>query len=215
MSNILTRIIISVLAVSAMIIHLTKLRDIQFTWEALALLLIAALPWFPAFVESFKLGKDSLEVKLREVEKKADAAIDASLRGAVKNPAAATTNRKELKIINNADPQKRSWGGSPSSNGRLLSARIEKIPGEDYFRRVILRVEFIDPSKPLSGKATFHLHPTFNQPDFEVAAANGAAETSLISYGAFTVGAEADGGATRLELDLASLNDGADQFFNR
>ncbi|MBA2737978.1 MAG: hypothetical protein H0U50_14465 [Pyrinomonadaceae bacterium] len=40
-------------------------------------------------------------------------------------------------------------------------------------------------------------------------------EASLISYEAFTVGAEADGNATRLELYLAFLNDGKNQFFNR
>lgn len=215
MSNILIRIIISVLAVFAMIVHLTKWRDVQFSWEALALLLIAALPWLPAFVESFKLGKDSLEVKLREVEKKADAAIDASLRGTVKNPTAASVNAEELKIINNADRQKGLWGGSPSNNSRLLSAFIEKIPGEDYFRRVVLQVESTNAAKPLSGKVTFHLHQTFNTPDFDVPVVNGVAETSLVSYGVFTVGAEADNGATKLELDLASLNDGKDQFFNR
>ncbi len=215
MSNILIRIIISVLAGLAMIVHLTKWHDVQFSWEVLTLLLIAALPWLPAFVESFKLGKDSLEVKLREVEKKADAAIDASLRGTVKNPNAATTDAENLKIINNDDPQKGRWGDSPSNNGRLLSARIEKIPDEDYFRRVILRVESTDAAKPLSGKVKFHLHPTFNKPDFDIPVVNGVAETSLVSYGVFTIGAETEGDTTKLELDLASLNDGKDQFFNR
>lgn len=43
----------------------------------------------------------------------------------------------------------------------------------------------------------------------------GAAMIERIAYGAFTVGAEADGGATRLELDLVDLPDAPELFRSR
>jgi hypothetical protein len=51
------------------------------------------------------------------------------------------------------------------------------------------------------------LHPSFKNEKEIIKVINGKAENKLISYGAFTVGVEADNGATRLELDLAELPD--------
>lgn len=215
MKSLPVRIIISVLAITALIVHLTKWREIQFSWEALVLIAIALLPWLSEFIESFKFGKDSFELKLREIEKKANAAIDASLRGVAKNPGVARSHEEIAESRADADPQKGKWGGKPAVNGRVLSARIEKIPNESFFRRVIVRVESTDLSRPLTGKVVFHLHPTFTTPTFEEPVIDGVAETSLISYGVFTVGAETDNGETQLELDLVSLNDKKDQFFQR
>jgi len=209
------RIVVSVLAILAVIVEVTNWRDVKFSWEAVVLIAIAFLPWLSEFVESFTLGTDSLEVKLREIEKKADAAIDASLRGVAKSPSTKPGPAEQIKTSIGGDPQKRQWGGKPSNNGRVLSAHIERIPNESFYHRVILRVESTDLSKPLTGKVIFHLHPTFNTPDIDVPVVNGIAETSIVSYGAFTVGAEADKGATQLELDLTSLDDGKDQFFQR
>jgi len=43
----------------------------------------------------------------------------------------------------------------------------------------------------LSGIVPFHLRPTFANPVFDVPVADGAAETSPVSYEAFTVDLEA------------------------
>jgi hypothetical protein len=56
---------------------------------------------------------------------------------------------------------------------------------------------------PLEDEVVFHLHPTFTKNVVHVPAKNGRARLSLGGWGAFTVGAEADGGRTTLELDLS------------
>jgi hypothetical protein len=224
MKNHIVRVSISVLAMAGLILN-WKLRDGKdFSNSDLILIAIALIPWVGEFVDSISWGKDR-EIKFKDrldrVEQTAAAALDVGLRGVIKSPSApkelppAASSTKALKKADDGDLQKGKWGESPSANGRQLSARIEKIPGENYYRRVILRVESTDASKPLTGKVTFHLHPTFNEPNFDESVVDGVAETSLISYGAFTVGAEADNGETKLELDLTSLDDGKDQFFKR
>ena len=207
------KIILTVLALAAAALQVTKIGGFAFDWEAMVFVGLAFVPWLAPFVESFKLGKDSFEIKLREIEKKADAAIDASLRGVVNNPALAP---ETAAAVDASDLQKGRWGGSPRGSGRTLSARVEKIPGEDFFHRVLLRVAADNPAeKPLTGKVVFYLHPTFKRKEIEVKAKNNAAETSIVAYGAFTVGAAADDGATKLELDLTALDDGRNQFFKR
>lgn len=99
------------------------------------------------------------------------------------------------------DPQKGRWGGKAESNGRLLSAVVR---GKNWFK-IVLKVQSVDPSTPLAGKVTFHLHDTFNPPKVTVPVKHGVAKLELGAYGAFTVGAEADGGSTHLELDLADI----------
>jgi transcription initiation factor IIF auxiliary subunit len=118
-----------------------------------------------------------------------------------------------------SDPQKGKWGGNSNddSTHRKLSARIEEITNNNYFRRVILRVESTDPANfPLTDSVTFHLHPTFAKPLIEVKPFENVAEITLVAWGAFTVGAETDNGASRLELDLANESgDSDDPFFKR
>ena len=220
--NLIIRASITVLTVAGLLWKLNAGKE--FSNSDIILVVIAVIPWLPEFVKSFKIGKDGVEVTtqdLQKVEEKANAAMDASLRGVVKSPiapespAAAGSHRKTAGSSKNNDPQKGKWGGSPTANNRLFSARIETIPDEQTFRRIVLRVESTDPAKPLTGKVTFHLHPTFNKQDFDQSVVDGVAETSLVSYGAFTAGAEADEGETKLELDLTTLDDGMDQFFKR
>jgi hypothetical protein len=217
-SNNILRLIISILAATAMLVHLAKWGNVQFDNYSLILLAIAVLPWLSAFIESFSLGKDSFDIKLREVEKKADAAKDAALLGTggktLPSKAEIESLQKEGIVVD--DPQKRRWGGKSSCNGRILTAAIEKIPGENFFRRVVLRVRSTDRTKPLSGKVTFHLHPTFKRSVLDVPVVEGVAEISLVAWGAFTIGAEADNGQTQLELDLANENGQSDDpFFKR
>ncbi len=219
MKSLIIRLLITSLALLALTGHLVG--TVTVGWEGLVLLLLAFLPWLSEFIDSFKLGKDNFEIKMREIEKKADAAMDASIRGVVRKPVlpdgrTTKTLGQASSLRRDNDPNFGKFGGKAEANGRKLSATIEKIPDEDFYRRVILRVQSIDPKKPLEGSVKFHLHNTFATPVFdEKVDKDGIAQTSIISYGVFTVGAEADNGETRLELDLASLRNPGDSFFDR
>jgi SIR2-like domain len=101
------------------------------------------------------------------------------------------------------DPQKGRWGGLPEREGRRLNATVLTLR-EDRFR-ILLEVLSTDPDRPLHGDIVFHLHPTFKNARKVVKANANRAALHLGAWGAFTVGAEADGGQTRLELDLAQL----------
>jgi hypothetical protein len=100
------------------------------------------------------------------------------------------------------DPNKGHFGGKPTRNGRTLSARVEEVE-EDWYE---IRLQVVRESgAPLIGKVKFHLHPTFDSDVRSVSVKDGRAIETVWAYGAFTVGAVADGGKTRLELDLATL----------
>ena len=102
------------------------------------------------------------------------------------------------------DPHKGQFGGRAERNQRRLAATVKAIPDDPDWFTVALTVFSTDPTRPLKGKVTFHLHPTFEPRDLtEQVDSTGVARAELISYGAFTVGARADDGATELELDLA------------
>ena len=113
------------------------------------------------------------------------------------------------------DPQKGRWGGQRSANGRVLSATVVPTGTKDLYR-VTLRVSRAGASTPaLRGDVRFHLHPTFNQQVVNVPGNGETADLVLIAFGAFTVGVEADNGATRLELDLAELTEAPVEFRSR
>jgi hypothetical protein len=99
------------------------------------------------------------------------------------------------------DPNRGRWGLDAIRNGRELSASVRDIT-DDYFE-VTLVVQSVGPT-PLEGEVEFHLHPTFAKPVQTVPVVDGRAVLSVPCWGAFTVGAVADGGRTTLELDLAA-----------
>lgn len=117
------------------------------------------------------------------------------------------------------DPQKGKWGGNrvDKERHRKISVRVETLPNNNYFRRLHLRVESTDPKNfPLTDVVTFYLHPTFANSVIDVKPTDGIAEVSLVAYGAFTVGAKTDGGATRLEYDISEDGkDNDDPFYDR
>lgn len=130
----------------------------------------------------------------REARSVAEVAPKPSLQGA---PGAVAP-------VDPKDPQKGQWGGTAEANGRLLRAEATGLKGR------WLNFELIVESttdRPLAGEVVFHLHPSFQKPVRVVQAAAGKATLSLTSYGAFAVGALADEGQTRLELDLALQSD--------
>ncbi len=112
------------------------------------------------------------------------------------------------------DPQKNQWGGNPKNNNRELRAVVTELPGNIPLYRIELTATSANTFYPLTGKVKFHLHPTFPNSSPEIDVVNGKAVLSLLSYGSFTVGAEADNGATRLELDLANVEGTSEHFRN-
>lgn len=101
------------------------------------------------------------------------------------------------------DQNKGKFGGDRESNGRVISAKITPL-GPDNTNCKVDMVVTGTPLKPLHGKVTFHLHETFKPKDqIEVIAVDNLASFTVFAYGAFTIGAVADDGQTRLELDLA------------
>ncbi|HVP30145.1 MAG TPA: SIR2 family protein [Myxococcota bacterium] len=111
------------------------------------------------------------------------------------------------------DPQKHRWGGQSRANGLELGASVlSDSPG--WFR-VTLWVKPTSSERTLEGTVRFHLHDSFVPMVRTIVVRAGRAEETLSAWGAFTVGAEADGGETRLELDLAELPDAPQEFKSR
>lgn len=103
------------------------------------------------------------------------------------------------------DTRKGLFGGRPEANGRRLAATVKPIRGSRDRYSVRLTVESTEKSRPLSGTVEFHLHETFPESEVRRRVTKGVATLEFPAYGAFTAGAVADGGATRLELDLATV----------
>lgn len=100
------------------------------------------------------------------------------------------------------DPEKSRWGGKSLNNDKRITATVLPIEKNSHLFKVTLIVASINSAKPLKGKVTFHLHPTFINSVRTIEAENGVAQFHLIAYGAFTVGVQIEDG-TKLELDLA------------
>lgn len=103
------------------------------------------------------------------------------------------------------DPQAGQWGGRAEVGGRRVFARVTPSRLRSDWFEVALTVESTDPRRPLLGSVTFHLHPTFGDKRSRPVV-NGRAKLDLVAWGAFTVGVEADEGETRLEIDLAQVD---------
>jgi hypothetical protein len=114
-----------------------------------------------------------------------------------------------------ADPNKGKFGGVSQANGRVLIARIDPRPETPGIYLLTLTVKASTLSNPLQGFVTFHLHPTFRQRIVTRPVDRGEATLVVLTYGAFTVGAVADEGRTRLELDLAQHPEATEEFRSR
>jgi hypothetical protein len=110
------------------------------------------------------------------------------------------------------DPWKGVFGKSENES-RKLEAKVIQSTNAGYYR-VYLKLRSLDPeTNPLKGSVQFFLHDTFaNSKPVVAVGPNGIAELALDAWGAFTVGAIADSGLTRLELDLAELADAPGSF---
>ena len=80
----------------------------------------------------------------------------------------------------------------------------------------MFRVESTDAQRPLSGEVTVHLHPTYKRwMEYKLDVVDGIAKDEFDALGTFTIGIEADGGATKLEVDLADVKGGTKKFYEQ
>lgn len=109
------------------------------------------------------------------------------------------------------------FGGRAEANNRRLEAKIRPHPDYADWCLIRLRVLATDPKNaPLGGDVQFYLHrETFSNYKPIVRVANGIAELTIAAWGAFTVGAIADGGNTLLELDLQHHPEAPEPFRSR
>ena len=105
------------------------------------------------------------------------------------------------------DPQKGQWGGRDvdTLKGRRVGVANVRDVIADVMLTFDLVVERQPGSPPLDGKVLAHLHPTFVPDLVALDVIGDHAVITINAIGAFTVGVEADEGATRLELDLAEV----------
>lgn len=121
-------------------------------------------------------------------------------------PAALKLTADEYQAaLNEEDPWKGKFGKTSEQNCRKLDAKLDPIEGQPGLAVITMCVASTDSAKPLTGAVQFFLHPTYKNYMPEISVENGKATLRLISYGAFTVGALCDGGATTLELDLSQI----------
>jgi hypothetical protein len=110
-------------------------------------------------------------------------------------------------ITHHDDPQKGQWRSNSVSNERELKATVTEETRGLY--KINLQVVSTNPkTNPLKKGdiILFALHNRFGDQPFKLIKVDKlSAELNFYSYGAFTIGAFVDDGATELELDLADL----------
>jgi pYEATS domain-containing protein involved in immunity/TIR domain-containing protein len=107
------------------------------------------------------------------------------------------------------DPQRGQWGGKSEHSGWRLTAEVREA-GNGWFD-VTLIVESTR-NWSFDDNVEFHLHPSFIPAKVVVPVQDGRAVLRQRAWGAYTVGVAADGGQTRLELNLAELPDAPELF---
>jgi len=114
------------------------------------------------------------------------------------------------------DPWAGQFGGHSTSNGRRLEASIKPLTVSADWVSIRLSVKSTDAEKfPLTGNVQFYIHPSFGNYELTVPVLGGEATLNISAWGAFTVGALADGGKTKLELDLSQQPDAPEPFKSR
>ena len=153
----------------------------------------------PVFYDNSDKTHNGLIEVLAFLEQHVSASVPVTAQPKVSRRAAGEVERTVEAAVESYpdDPQKGKWGGRSEVNGRKVSADVREIePG--WFEAAIT-VRSTDSGRPLIGEVVFHLHPTII-PSIRRATVNeGVASINVESYGAYTVGVEADGGKTHLE----------------
>jgi nucleoside 2-deoxyribosyltransferase len=134
--------------------------------------------------------------------------LQAELEETVRDGVLASTDR---------DPEIDEWNGEfgrrAARNGRLLMAKVVRtyleVEDDEASRVSDIRIDVLalpDGQGPLEGVVEFHVDKSYTRSAYRERVVEGYASIELEAVGgAFTIGAVADGGATKLELDLASV----------
>lgn len=227
MPDIRLRVTITVITVALAILHAFN-RTITIDSTTIILCVVASLPWLQPLLKSIELLgvkfelqelKATVKQQTRNLELIEESAI---LPGSASRRDTTSESRgsRHAKAVTETgewadDPNKGKFGGDAKRAGRVLEAEISPAGNKTSAAcEVILTVRSTDPERPLTGVVTFHLHPTFGRWEkYNVDVKAGIARDEIVSWGAFTVGAEADNGRTRLELDLARVPGGTSRFY--
>jgi hypothetical protein len=177
---------------------------------------------FGDYKVEFARKLEELEAKVGDAQAAAVGGGGAIPRAPATAPSARTVTRGDAEPVSEAssafadgqpvpgsapdDPWKGRFGGQKVSGTREIDAEVTPVGSSGLFR-VRLQVRSTNPKRdPLHGSVQFFLHDTFsNDRPVVTVGPSGVAELTLTAWGAFTVGALADGGRTKLELDLAEL----------
>lgn len=173
-------------------------------------------------LESLSVGKDGLTAEMRKAAEEIDTEVQTKLGQLFKEIQALKTGLKDEgqlpldapqretrafklpPVTNKNDPQKGRFGGREVANGRRISATVEPSAVRSDWC-IVTVVVHPEPGAPaLSGQVKFYVHDTFVPNRYTISVDRGEARLQLRAWGAFTVGAVADDGATLLELDLAT-----------
>lgn len=182
---------------------------------SLYLLIIACAALVFPEIEKLSFGKDglSLEKRLERIDERvegvrAGAAELSSIvssgiggKAIVAKPAPSSVGSPR----DPDDPQAGRWGNKSEANGRRVSATVRPSRLRPDWFKIDLLVESTDSRQPLTGTATFHLHPTFQENVAIRPVIDGCVKLDILAWGAFTVGVETDDGKTQLEINLAEV----------
>ena len=185
------------------------------TQQEFHLALEARKPVIPLLLPDMPWGDLPPELRLRRCFKLDEGREERGLIDFVKQLPESfvpESRKQEAPAANIDDPQKGRWGGESKRDGRQLTAGVAD-QGNGWFL-VGLAVACVD-GPPLVGEVEFHLHPSFHPSIVRVPVRDDHAVLKFPAWGAFTVGASADEGRTRLELDLAQTADAPELFRSR
>jgi hypothetical protein len=173
-------------------------------------------------LQNFSISPTGVNIALKDIQQTFDTLITQTntIQSASVGEGGKTTGKPNMELAAKTsektehpdDPQKGKWGEKAERNFRKISASVTESSLSGIYV-VLIRVESTNSDFPLKGAVKFHLHDTFLNADPVIAVKNGEAVLKLTKvWGAFTVGAEADDGKTKLELDLSEL-EGAPEIF--
>jgi len=177
--------------------------------------------YLPGAFQKSESALNSLRAKVEEVDRRSK---DAEANSTGTGKGEIEEAQKQLLEItegiapgNPNDPWKGVFGGQNISNDRQLQAEVKPIPGSAGLFAIRLKVSSLHAqTNQLKGAVQFFLHPTFtNDKPVVTVGPNGTAELNTKAWGAFTVGALADDGQTKLELDLSQLSTAPPEFRSR